>query len=301
MLKDQLKLHLIVFIWGFTAILGKEISINSTELVMYRTLFSALGLGIVLFLSGKKEKLLVNRKGLLKLIGTGFLVGLHWICFFIAAKLSVSVCLAGIATCSLFTAFLEPIIKRQRVKVYEIILGMFTIFGLYLIFKFEFNHVGALGFALVASVLAATFSAFNTQHTNDYAPTAVTFYEMLGGFLISLALMPIMDNYFPAEDGALFHNLSMKDWGLLMLLTQVCTVYAFYVSIELMKRMTAFQVSLTNNLEPVYGIIMALIFYPESETMSVGFYMGTAVILSSVIAYPICKRLAAKSIFAFGK
>ncbi|GAA4843153.1 DMT family transporter [Algivirga pacifica] len=289
MIKQHLKLHFIVFIWGFTAILGKEISVEATELVFYRTAIAAIGLGAIMLARGKSLKM--PPKAALKVTLTGFIVGFHWITFFAAAKLSVSVCLAGIATTSLFTAIMEPLSKKQKINPLEITLGLMVIVGLYVIFKFEVDHLTALTIALVSAGLSALFSVINSHFTHKYEATHITFYEMIGGALCCLLMMPIFNHYFGTGDQVLFHALSMMDIVYLVILSLVCTVYAFYVSIEIMRYLTAFYVNLTINMEPIYGIIMAAILYKEHEQMSSGFYTGTLIILMAVALYPVLKRV----------
>nr|MBX2843121.1 DMT family transporter [Flammeovirgaceae bacterium] len=289
MFKDQLKLHFIVFIWGFTSILGNEISVPAVEVVFYRTLVSSLALAAIIFLL--KKKFTLKWRVILNFILTGVLVGAHWILFFASAKISkISICLAGMATTTLFTAFLEPVIKKSKTKWYEVLLGLVIISGLYTIFHFEFNHVLGLSLALVSAFLAAWFSILNSQYTKVYDPVIITFYEMVGACLCCILFFPIYQITF-ATNGEIQLFLDQMDWINLLILSIVCTVYAFYAGIEIMKRVSAFNVNLTVNLEPVYGIIMAVILYGEKEQMSGGFYLGTLIILISVLIYPYLDKL----------
>ncbi|MCO6358407.1 DMT family transporter [Roseivirga pacifica] len=287
-LKDYFKLHFIVFLWGFTAILGNEISISSADVVMYRTGIATLVLFV--FLKWKKKPMHFERKVLFKLIGTGILIAAHWFLFFEAARVStVSVCLAGVATATFWTSLIEPIVKKRRVSGIELLLGLLVVFGLYLIFRFEFNHALGLTLAIGAAILSATFSVINSQLTHKYSEYSITYYEMLAA-AIGIAIFIPFYKAFMVGEAATYDLPNLRDWGLLAVLSIVCTVYAFSVSVELMKRISAFSVNLTINLEPVYGIIMALIIYGEEEQMSNGFYYGTLVILASVLSYPVYKR-----------
>ena len=283
-MKDQVKLHFIVFIWGFTAILGKEISLPAVEVVFYRTLVAALA--ILVFLLILKRKILFHPRAILMFVGTGLLVGAHWITFFASARISkISICLAGMATMSLFTALLEPLFNKSKIKWYEIILGIIVVLGLITIFQFELEHIEGLLMALFSAFLAAIFSIFNARFTKTYSPMAITFYEMLGACLFTVLFFPIYTQYY-ASNGEL--NLLPKelDYIYIALLAIVCTVYAFYASVEIMKRISAYNVNLTTNLEPVYGILLAFFIYGEAEKMSGGFYFGTLLILTSVLLYP---------------
>lgn len=295
--KDYLMLHLIVLIWGFTAILGLLISIPSVEMVFYRTLMASAFLGLAFW--WRKHKVNLPSGELLKIIGTGFLIAIHWILFFWAARVSnISVCLAGMATASFWTALIEPMVNKSKVKWYEIVLGLLVIFGLIIIFSFEFDYWVGLAMAVLSALLGACFMVINAQLTKRGNPYVITFYEMVGAFLFSLLFLPVYACFF-TENGLQLIPAPM-DWFWLFLLVGICTVYAFSVSVELMKRLTAFSVNLTVNLEPVYGIILAVLIFGEKEKMTVEFYLGTLVILLAVCLYPlfnfIYKRRKAKQL-----
>ncbi|RPA70040.1 EamA family transporter [Cyclobacteriaceae bacterium YHN15] len=282
--KDYLVLHFIVLIWGFTAILGLLISIPSLEIVFYRTMIATLILAIIFIYH--RTSIRVTQSDLIKIMGTGFIISLHWILFFWAARVSTaSVCLAGMATTSLWTAFLEPLINRKKVKPFEIFLGLMVIVGLYVIFRFELDYWIGLIMAIVSAFLSALFTVINGRLTKRHGPYILTFYEMFGAFAFSALLLPIY-GYFFAVHGLQLIPTAM-DWLWLFLLGGICTVYAFSVSVELMRRVTAFAVNLTINLEPVYGIILAVLIFGEKEQMSGGFYLGTLIILISVLIYPV--------------
>lgn len=284
-LKDYFVLHFIVLIWGFTAILGLLIELPALELVFYRTLIASLGVAFLFLL--RKESLLIPTPAMLKIVATGFVIALHWIFFFWSARVSTaSVCLAGMATTSLWTAFVEPLINRTKVKWYEVGLGMLVISGLLVIFSFEAGYWLGLSMALVSALLSAVFSTINGQLTKQHSPYQITFYEMAGACLFTLLFMPI---YYQVVEGgqAIQWTWAGYDWFWLFLLGGVCTVYAFSVSVELMKRLSVFTINLTINLEPVYGIVLAVLIFGERERMTPEFYLGTAIILVSVLAYPV--------------
>jgi drug/metabolite transporter (DMT)-like permease len=282
--KDYLMLHFTVLIWGFTAILGLLISIPSLEIVFFRTMI-ATGILALIFIY-KKTSIRISKSDFIKIIGTGFIISLHWILFFWAARVSTaSVCLAGMATTSLWTAFLEPLANKNKVKPFEIFLGLMVIGGLYVIFRFELDHWLGLLMAIVSALLSALFTVINGRLTKRHSPYILTFYEMFGAFAFAGLLMPGYA-YFFAPEGLQLIPTAM-DWLWLLLLGGICTVYAFSVSVELMRRVTAFAVNLTINLEPVYGIILAVLIFGEKEQMSGGFYLGTLIILISVLIYPV--------------
>ncbi len=286
--KDYLMLHMIVLIWGFTAILGLLISLPAIELVFYRTLIASVGVAGLFFV--RKKSLRISSRDMLTVTATGFIIGMHWILFFWSARLSTaSVCLAGMATTSLWTAFVEPVFNRTRIKWYEVALGLMVIVGLLVIFSFESGYWLGLFMALVSAFLAAVFSVINGKLTQKHDPYQITFYEMAGACLISALFMPVYTAFIGTE--GLKMNWEGYDWFWLFLLGGVCTVYAFSVSVELMKRLSVFSINLTVNLEPVYGIVLAVLIFGESEKMTPQFYLGTGIILVSVLTYPVVNYL----------
>ena len=286
--RDFLQLHFLVLIWGFTAILGVLITIPAVEIVFFRTLLSFIALGFLLYF--RKRKFSIGKKEILKILGTGFLIAAHWILFFAAARVStVSVTLAGMATISLFTSFLEPIATGRKIKWFEVLLGTLAMVGLYIIFQFEFNHLMGLLMALASAFLAALFTVINGKFSLRHNPYMITFYEMIGACLGTVLFFPIYKAYFAA--GSILRLAPTgTDWIYLSILAFVCTVYAYSVSVQLMQKMSAFVINLTVNLEPVYGIILAFLIFREDEKMTTGFYIGTLIILLSVLIYPLVNR-----------
>ncbi len=280
-------LHIIVFIWGFSAILGMLVALPPVELVFYRTLFSAVGLLAGLYLGGKTLRLPTSRQ-YVWMLGTGGLIAIHWILFFLSARISnISVCLAGMATCSLWTAFLEPIWYRKRLRFFEIGLGLLGLVGMLIIFGVEFTYWEGLVFAILSAFIASVFTIINAQFVRQgHNPYVVTFYEMLGAMLLIAAYFPI----YLRQKGALNLVIEGWDWVWVLILSLVCTVYAYSISVKLMKTISPFIMNLTVNLEPVYGIILAIIIFSEKENMSIGFYLGTLLILVAVLAYPLLNR-----------
>ncbi|QIL77189.1 DMT family transporter [Hymenobacter sp. HDW8] len=284
MLKDYLRLHFIVLLWGFTAILGKLISVPPVELVFWRTLLATTGLGLLLTL--KKQSVRIPLGQAVRLLSVGSLVAVHWITFFLAARLSsVSVCLAGMATLALWTSLLEPLLLWRRIRGYEVFLGLLTMVGLYLVSQAEFDQLLGLAVAILSAGLSALFSVLNVKLVKQHSPLRLTFYEMMGACLSIVLFFPVYSLYF-TEGAGLHLALISWDWLWLLMLAGVCTVYAFSASIELMKRLSAFVINLTTNLEPVYGIVLAVLIFGSEEKMSLGFYLGTLVILFSVLIHP---------------
>jgi drug/metabolite transporter (DMT)-like permease len=290
-IKDYGMLHLIVVIWSFTVILGLLISVPAVEIVFFRTLIACLALVILFKVQGKSMRLPINQG--IKIFLTGFIISMHWILFFWAARVSnASVCLAGMATCSLWTAFVGPFFNKTRIKGYEVFLGLFVIVGLVVIFRFEFDYWLGLSMAIVSALGAASFMVINGRFASRHSPYVITLYEMAGACVFALLFMPIYGPWL-TEAGVNFHPLPM-DWLWLLLLALVCTIIPFAVSVNLMKRLSAFAINLTINLEPVYGILLAVMIFGEKEKMTTQFYLGTSLVLLAVCIYPIINYLQRK-------
>ncbi|HEY8403488.1 MAG TPA: DMT family transporter [Flavobacteriales bacterium] len=270
---NLLLLHFIVFIWGFTGILGKEISIAALPLVWWRTFIAAAA--ILLFALIAKRSLRVHFNELLKFAGVGLLTAAHWICFFTSIKVSnVSVALAVISTTAFFSAIVSPIINKLKFRWYELALGVIVIFGLSLIFKFESQYTLGILFALAASLLAAIFSSFNANLVKKHRATLIGFWEMAFA-CVGVSLYLLFNEQLDAEH----LHISLTDFSLLLILGVVCTGFAFIAGIEVMKVLSPFTCALSINMEPVYTIAFALLIYGESEYMSPQFYLGALVII----------------------
>jgi drug/metabolite transporter (DMT)-like permease len=290
--KDYFKLHFIVFLWGFSAILGKLVSIPAIEMVFFRSILATIGMGIVILVV--KENLKVNRKDFIKLILIGFIVALHWLSFFGSARVSnVSVSLVGFATNSLWTALLEPLFNRTKIKKFELFLGLLVVSGLYIIFSFDFQYKLGLVLGILAGLTSALFSVLNSKMVKRIAARTITFYEMCGVFLGTGLFML---GYSAYEDTTLELAPTYMDWFYIATLAGVCSVYAYTTSVELMKKISVFLIQLTLNLEPLYGIIVAVILFGEKEKMNSNFYLGTAVILCAVFSYPFLKNRFDKTV-----
>jgi drug/metabolite transporter (DMT)-like permease len=285
---DYLKLHLIVFLWGFTAILGLFITIPAIELVVYRTLLATLGMGLLII--ALKQNFKLPARQFTQVLLTGFVVAAHWITFFASARVSnASVSLVGIATGSLWAAFIEPIMNKRKVKGFEVVLGVMVIIGLYIIFMFDFKYPLGLLLGVVSGFLSALFFAINQRLGSKIGTYQITFFEMFGACLGS-GIYLIIHATLISPTYQINLAPSVIDWVCLAVLSMICTVYAFSVSVNLMKRLSVFFMQLTLNLEPVYGIILAVIIFGESEKMSLKFYVGTTIILCAVLCYPLFKK-----------
>jgi len=282
--KNLLILHLTVFVWGFTGVLGKLISIDAVPMVWYRVLIASVTLYAWFLATGKNIK--ISKKQFIQFFLTGGIVAIHWIFFFHAIKVStVSVTLVCLSSFTLFTAILEPLIKKQPISIGDIFIGLLIIIGIYMIFKFESQYTLGIIFGLLAAVASSFFSTINSTFVQKSEPSIIGFYELLGAlFWITL---------YRIYDGSLVSmpfNLSAKDWFYIAVLGTLCTSVAYVAGVSVMRTLSAFRTALVTNLEPVYGIILAFVFFKDKEQMTGGFYIGALIILSSISLYPIYKR-----------
>ena len=281
--RSYLHLHLIVFIWGFTAVLGALISLDAVPLVWYR--MSMASVFILLFIWIKRIPFKLPLKILIGFIFAGLIITLHWLTFFKAIKVSnISVTLACLSTGAFFTSLLEPLLHGRKVILYEVFFGVLVIVGLGIIFKVEGNYIQGILFALSSAFLSALFSVINSKYAKLYNPSVVSFYEILSGVVFLSAYFLFIGGF-----DAAFFKLSFKDWMYLALLSSICTAYAFIASVKVMKFLSPYTVMLTINLEPIYGIILAVIVFQDKEKMSIEFYIGVLIILSTVIMNGIIK------------
>ncbi len=283
--KEHLLLHLIILIWGFTGILGKVIALPSFDIVWYRMAIAFAC--ILIWLKAIKFDTSTKSKSVLKFLGVGLFVAAHWIAFFHAIQVStVSVALATLASATLFTSFLEPLFFKKRVVFYEVVFGVCVILGLTLIFNFETQYALGISIALLAAFLASVFTVINGKLVSEgEKPRMMTLYEMLGGF-IGITLY-----YLITGNTSILQNLpTLSDLFYLLILGVVCTAFAFLVSINVMRVLSPFTVSISINMEPVYAIVLALLIFGDDERMSAGFYSGAALIMVTILINAAVKR-----------
>lgn len=281
-----LQMHTAVFLWGFTAILGKWISLTEVPLVWHRVWITAVGL---LFLPGVLKGLKVfGKKNILLFAGIGCLIALHWVFFYGSIKYSnVSISLSGLATTSLFTSFIEPLFLKRKVRSIEVVLGLIVIAGIYVIFQTTPNdYLLGFGMGLFAALLAATFSTLNKKYIDNGDPKSITVVEMTSGFLLLSIVMPFYLQWFP--EATIVPQLD--DWGFLIVLALVCTAFTMVISLKALKHLTAFASNLSLNLEPVYGIILAWLIFNENEELSPNFYLGALIIIVGVLLHPVLEN-----------
>ncbi|MES3019429.1 MAG: DMT family transporter [Bacteroidota bacterium] len=285
--KNLIILHLTVFVWGFTGILGALISIPATQLVWYRVLIAFATLFI--YFKATNTSIGVSRNVFLKLFFTGAIVGLHWILFFQSIKVStVSVTLVCLSSLTLFTAILEPLLKSQKISLLEIITGVIIIGGIYMIFKFESRYTEGIIYGLSSALCASIFSIINSKQIQNRPAAIISFYELIGAFVWISVYLFISGGYTASM------SLGLEDLMYLLVLGTICTSVAYVAGVAVMKELSAFRVALITNLEPVYGIILAFIFFGKREQMTLGFYAGAVIILGAIFMYPVIKNKTTK-------
>ena len=278
-LKSYLHLHFIVFVWGFTAVLGKLISLDAMPLVWFRMLL-AVGF-ILIYIGFNKTSLKVPKKTLIGFLLAGLIIALHWFTFFKAIKVSnISVTLACLSTGAFFASLLEPIFYGRKIIWYEVLFGIIV----FIIFNTDGQFINGIILALSSAFLSALFSMKNGKYAKEYDPSIISFYELLGGVLFFSVFL-----LYSGSFNSKFFTISNSDWVYLIILSTFCTAYAFIASVKVMKFLSPYTVMLTINLEPIYGIILAVIVFEETEKMSVNFYIGALIILSTVILNGVIK------------
>ncbi len=281
--KSYLHLHLIVFIWGFTAVLGALISIPADEIVWYRMLMASVFLGF--YIGFSKKSFRITWTSLLQLTLVGLLIALHWIFFFHAIHVSnVSITLSVFSLGAFLASLLEPLFYGRKVLWYEVFFGIIILVALSVIMQVEMGYLKGMIYAFVSIVLGVLFTLFNGKLIQKHDSAVITFYEFLAGVLF-ISCYFVFQNKFTFD----FFNVSLTNWSLLFLLSSICTAYAFTASVKVMKQLSPYTVMLTTNLEPVYGIILAFFIIGEKEKMSVSFYGGALLIIAVVILNGILK------------
>ena len=277
-LKHYLQLHFLVFIAGFTGILGELISIGSVALVWFRMFIAAILM--FLYINMVKIKVDVDLKTKIKFLFAGIIIALHWITFFEAINQSnVSITLAMFSTGAFFASFIEPLIFKRRVVWYEIIFGILVVIGVFLITQSEIRNLNGILLGISCAIFSSFFAVLNGKFVKTYRASVISYYEFIGGIIfISLFLL-----FFKGGFSISFFSLSNSDWIYIFILASICTAYAFITAVNVMKHLSPYTVVLSYNLEPVYGIVLAIFLFPETEIMSPMFYIGAILILSTIL------------------
>ncbi len=283
--KAYLSLHFCVLIWGFTAILGRLIQVSALPLVWWRVV---LCVGLLVWLVPVTQRRLIGGRQAVRLLGIGAMIGVHWICFYGAVKLSnASVAVASMAMTTLFASFTEPMILRRRIIWYELGLGILILPGMVLMVgDLDWGMQTGFGVGVLGAFIAAVFTAFNKREIdmNPPPPLAMSLYELSGAVLITtlslLVVQPSLERIWPVG----------LDWAWLLLLAWVCTLLPHYLTLKAMRYISAFATNLTINLEPVYGVLLAMVIFQENKILPPNFYIGVVIVLVAVFSHPFLKR-----------
>ena len=272
-----IRLHVAVFIWGFTAVLGRAISLQESWLVWWRMCITTVSLWVLFFFLKKIEK--ISFASFISIAGTGTLLAIHWLCFYGSIKISnVSIALTCFAMTGLMSSFIEPIFFRKKFNGFEMLLGLFALAGMALIYKGNLQFSNGIYLGLFSTFLYVLVSVINKKYVAVYKPETLTLYQLSGGFLGLSILLPVYLYFFAAKE----IMPQGYDWLWLFLLSWACTIFAFMIYISALKKVSAFTANLSLTLEPVYGIILAFFIYHENKQLSSHFYFGMALIMVAV-------------------
>jgi drug/metabolite transporter (DMT)-like permease len=278
MKKALIQLHVAVFLAGFTAILGKLITLNEGLLVWYRLFITVLTLFFIQVYKKQLQKIRIQDT--LRIFLVGAIVAIHWVTFYGSVKYAnVSVALVCFSAAGFFTSLLEPLILKKPIVFFEVALGLMAIAGIYIIFDFHPQYKMGIFFGMISALGMALYPIFNKEFLNRFTPQTITFYELSGGLISLTLLVPFYLLQFPAE----YFLPTSGDWVWLLVLAWLCTVLSFNMQVNALKKISAFTANLTYNLEPVYGIILAFLFFKENEELNNQFYIGVGLILLAVI------------------
>ncbi|TWU33417.1 DMT family transporter [Novipirellula artificiosorum] len=279
--RDYLKLHFIILMWGFTGVLGELIDLPAIELVWFRCVLAACTLAMIL-----RSQIRIERRDALRLGCVGAMIGLHWVLFFLAVKISnVSVCMVGMATTSLWTAILEPLmLPAAKFRRGDLVFGFLIILAVAGIVRSELDHSLGFAVAIASAIVAAIFSILNSPFAKRLDHRVIAFYEMIGAALFCGLCFPV-SAYWLSEGRGLDLRPGLFDSIYLVVLAVVCTVYAFSQYVELLKRMSVFTINFANNLEPVYGMLMGALLFADYQSLGVGFYAGAVAIAILVLLH----------------
>jgi len=286
--KYNLLLHLTVLIFGFTGILGKLIEIGGSELVWYRILIAIATLLIFMIISRNNFRLPV--KEILKLFGVGIVVALHWVAFFESIKItgSASIALACLSAGTLFASFMEPIFFKTKISILEVIIGLIIIAAILLIIKVEYKYLNGIIVGLISAFLSSLFTVLNKKMAVKHHPITMSFYELTGGAIFMTAYLAF------TNPGSMNFQLSGEDYLWLVILGTICTAFAFWSTNKVLSKLSAYNVVLAVNLEPIYTFILAAWIFNEHRQLTPTFYVGAFMILLSVALYSYLKYLRYK-------
>lgn len=289
--KAYIQLHLAVWLAGFTGVLGRLIELNEAWLVWYRVGLTALAFWIWCWIVPKNEPLKLSTR--LSIMAVGIVATAHWLTFYASIKYAnVSIALVCFSSIGFFTALFEPWLLRLPFRWTDLILGGFTLLGIYLIFHFDANYKTGILLGMISAVLASLFPIWNRFFLRTTSSTRMLAWQQLGGFIFLSALLPFYLTYSTIGT----HVPSMSDWGWILVLVGGCSVWAFHLSASALKKLSAFTVNLSYGLEPVYGILLAFLLFREDKLLHRGFFMGTAIIMTALVFHAVLSYKRSKSI-----
>ena len=278
MKKALLQMHLAVFLWGFTGVLVRAISLDSVWLVWYRLFITTISLWVLFFFIKKISK--ISLKAVSTIGSIGFVLALHWVFFYGSIKYSnVTIALTCLSTTALLSSLLEPLILKKGFDAFEIVLGLFAIAGIVIIYNTHIQFSIGIVIGLISALLTVLASILNKGIVDKYQPEQITLYQLTGGFVGLTVLLPLVYFLVPTQRIA----PTLPDWLWLFILSWACTIFTFFLYVRSLKKLSAFTVNLTLTLEPVYGIVLAFIFYKENKDLSDWFYVGFALIIFAVL------------------
>jgi drug/metabolite transporter (DMT)-like permease len=274
MRKAYSQLHIAVLLAGFTGILGRLITLNELMIVFYRLFLTVLSMWVLFSWRKKIQRLPASL--IAKIMAVGCVAGLHWLTFYAAIKYAnVSIALVCFAAIGFFTALFEPLILRRPLNRKELLLGLMTLLGVYIIFRFDARYTTGIFFGLISAVLASLFPIFNRELLKNTNVESLLVWQQLGGFICMAGLLP----QYMMEEPSMRIWPSLEDLGWLLVLSWICSVWAFQLSAAALKKLSAFTVNLSYNLEPVYGILLAFVLYREDQLLNSSFFWGLGLIL----------------------
>jgi drug/metabolite transporter (DMT)-like permease len=286
-----LQMHTAIFLWGFTGLLGKLIHLNEGMLVWYRMLISSIAIALILI--QRKEWPKIPRRQLFQISAIGFLVMLHWVTFYGSIKLSsISVAMICLSSIALFASIIEPLVNRQPFDIIEIFFSVLAVTGIALIYHSDLSAGKGILVGIISAFLSATFSVFNKRIASKYEPMTISMIELSSGWLLLTLLLPL---YFFIQPTTKFLPDGM-DFFYLMILSLLCTVLTWVLSLRALRKVSAYTMGLALNLEPVYGIILAILFAGEGRLMNGGFIAGAVTILITVLLHMLYRRRLASQV-----
>ena len=275
--KGFVQLHLSVLLAGFTGLFGRLITLNEVDIVWYRMVFTSL---ILLVFTGLPR---IEFRRFLQLCGCGALLGLHWMLFYGSIKASnVSIGVICFSLIGFFTALFEPLIYKRKISWIELLFSLVTVGGVLCIFSLDPRYRYGITIGIVSSAVCALYAICNKKASVGLRSRTVLMYQMSGGLIAVTAIIPFYLMVFPSQQSVMVIPDGTNLWFMLCH-ALFCTVGMYLLQIQALKRLSAFTVNLTYNLEPCYTIILAFLIFGEGREINFSFYIGIALILLSVL------------------